>query len=90
MKVIARNNGPIYKDGIRRGLREGKEYEVISYSERVNDRRKDCYGDFYNPSGYKFYIRVVNEFGTAHDYWNDYFLSTEEIRDIKIDNILTN
>jgi hypothetical protein len=31
---------------------------------------------------------VINEDGIEHDYWNDYFLSSEELRDIKIDKIL--
>lgn len=28
------------------------------------------------------------EDGISHDYWNDYFLSSKEMRDYKIDKIL--
>jgi hypothetical protein len=92
MIVIARNNGPIYEiDGSRerRGLIEGKEYTVIEWSYQDTSgswiKRKD---DFVNPKEPKFFIKVVNEDSITHDYWNDYFLSSKEIRHIKIDKIL--
>lgn len=94
MIVIARNNGPfaINSNGgpfERKGLKEGKAYEVIQWSYQIPTgawitKTKD----FLNPRDYRFFIRVINEYGIEHDYWNDYFLSSKEIRDIKIDNIL--
>ena len=48
-------------------------------------RRTD---DFINPKKASFFIKVINENGEAADFWNDYFLSSEEMRDIKIDKIL--
>jgi hypothetical protein len=88
MIVVARNNGPLYF-GRRMGLLEGKEYKVISWSYQKPlgnwIRRTD---DFINPKKASFFIKVINENGEAADFWNDYFLSSEEMRDIKIDKIL--
>ena len=90
MIVIARNNGPIYKGSEeRRGLKEGKYYDVIQWSYQntlgvwITETK-----DFINPKEPKFYVKVINEDGISHDYWNDYFLSSKEMRDYKIDNIL--
>jgi hypothetical protein len=94
MKVIARNNGPYSEnyDGSksRKGLIKGKSYDVIEWAYRNQNghsfiKRTD---DFINPKEYKFYIKVINEDGIPHDYWNDYFLSSQELRDAKIDEIL--
>ena len=96
MIVIARNNGPIYEnwDGSieRRGLVKGKEYEVIFWTySLVPDKNGYVFTettDFINIKETRFFIRVINEDGVEHDYWNDYFLSNDEIRDIKIKNLL--
>ena len=93
MKVIARNNGPIFKkwDGSeeRRGLKKGKIYDVIHWSYQkplgvwIFETK-----DFINPREPKFFIKVVNENGNEAVYWNDYFFSGEEIRDVKISKLL--
>lgn len=92
MIVIARNNGPIYGkwDGSRErsGLIEGKVYEVVEWSLYDGVKWVIQSGDFINPKVPKFFVKVVNEDGILHDYWNDYFLSSQEMRDYKIDNIL--
>jgi hypothetical protein len=92
MIVIARNNGPFYEkfDGLkeRRGIIENKEYNVISWAYNQNGEWFIETDDFINIKEPKFYIRIINEDGFEHDYWNDYFLSNEEIRDIKIENLL--
>ncbi len=89
MILIARNNGPYYEGIGRMGLLEGKKYRVISWSYQMPlgnwIRRTD---DFINPEKASFFIKVINEEGKEADFWNDYFLSSEEMRDIKIDKIL--
>ena len=87
MIVIARNNGPFYAypDGVKRhGLITGKEYQVIEWAYRFPQHWVTRTDDFINPKEAKLYIKVINEDGVAHDYWNDYFLSTEEVRELKI------
>lgn len=42
---------------------------------------------FLNPKKPSFWVRVINEDGIQHDYWNDYFLSTEEMREYKLEEI---
>lgn len=92
MKVIARNNGPFYQDfkgnKERRGLIEGKAYDVVEWSVHNGGKWVAQSGDFINPKEAKFFIKVINEDGIAHDYWNDYFLSSKEMRDYKIEKIL--
>lgn len=91
MKVIARNNGPLYKnpDGTRerRGLIEGKTYQVIEWAKHNGVTWVPQKGDFLIPKEPKYFIKVINEWGQAHDYWNDYFLSAEEMRDLKLNKL---
>lgn len=95
MKVIAVNNGTFYfnSNGIeeRRGLIKDKEYDVISWSYQKPIGhwiiRTDT-DNFVNPKKPKFFIKVINEDGQEHDYWNDYFLSTDEMRELKLNEIL--
>jgi hypothetical protein len=75
-------------DGERRGLIQGKSYQVISYSKQEDGIWYSLTGEFINPKEARFFIKVVNEEGIEADYWNDYFLSTEEMREIKIDKLL--
>lgn len=92
MIVVARNNGPFYEDfnGNRRrsGLIEGKAYDVVEWVVHNDTKWITQSGDFINPKEPMFFVKVLNEDGILHDYWNDYFLSSKEMRDIKIDNIL--
>lgn len=99
MKVIARNNGPYYDTGTvrhpakeRRGLLEGKVYDVIEWSYQDHNIRPGHWvnrtDDFINPKEPRFWIKVINEDGVKHTYWNDYFLSSEEVRCIKLEEIL--
>ena len=76
MIVIARNNGPIYKGSEeRRGLKEGKSYNVIQWSYQnpsgvwITETK-----DFINTKEPKFYVKVINEDGIAHDYGNNYYI----------------
>lgn len=92
MIVVARNNGLSYDSIERGGLKEGKVYDVIQWSYQDHTispghwiNRND---DFLNPKEPKFFIKVINEYGEESEYWNDYSLSSEEMRDIKIDKIL--
>ncbi len=92
MKAIARNNGPILEkwDGTteRRGLKEGKVYDVIEWAYQDEPGHWVVRTDsFANPKQPKFFIKVVNEFGRAADYWNDYFLSSEEMREMKLNDL---
>ena len=95
MKVIAKNNGPIFEkwDGTRerQGLKEGKVYDIIEWAYQDEPGhwvvRTDT-DNFLNPKETKFFIKVVNEFGKQADYWNDYFLSSEEMRERKLNRLL--
>jgi hypothetical protein len=93
MIVIARNNGPKYLNGyLYNPLLKGKEYEVIYWSipEWLNNGKCiDQLDDFINPKEAKFFIVVKDEFGKESSFWNDYFLSTEEMREYKLNKILT-
>lgn len=96
MKVIARTYDFDRLSLIN--LKEGKVYDVISYQERIatsyNPRFPNVPGtsirtdDFINPKEPRFFIKVINENGIEHDYWNDYFLSSEEVRDMKLEELL--
>ena len=93
MKVIAKNDGPIFQkwDGTteRQGLKEGKEYDVIEWAYQDEPGHWVVRTDgFLNPKEPKLFIKVVNEFGRQADYWNDYFLSSEEMREIKLMSLL--
>ncbi len=41
----------------------------------------------YNPKDPKFYVRILDDNNHLHDFWNDYFLSTEEIREINLNKL---
>lgn len=87
MKVIARNNGPFVEVGnikIRQGLLQGREYEVIEWSYSKNSQWVKRTDDFINPREAKFFIKVINAYGQPASFWNNYFLSTEEVRDLKL------
>jgi hypothetical protein len=92
MKVIARNNGPFHQSyddsSIRKGLLKGKEYDVISRSYQKGGRWIVRTDSFANPEKPEFFIRIINEDGIEADYWNDYFLSLDEVRDLKINLLL--
>lgn len=87
MKVIAKSI--ISRPG---ELISGKEYDVIKCLYKDSQSYNFWKGDdnFFNPDQPSFFIRVINENGEEYDYWNDYFLSTSEIRDIKLSNIIEN
>lgn len=91
MKVIARNNGPFYEnyDGTREriGLKEGKSYDVIEWSKHDGVKWVSYTSDFVNPKNFCFFIKVINESNIIMRYWNDYFLSSEEVRDFKLNQI---
>jgi hypothetical protein len=94
MILIARNNGPTPWEFINdesykpSDLIQGKEYKVVSWHYNDNGNWVTRVDDFINPGKAKFYVTVVNEHGVEADYWNDYFLSTEEVRQISIDKLL--
>jgi len=85
MKLIARTDGPNYNGVIGSGaLTTGKEYESIQIAYPVNGNWIYENTLNYNPRKPLFYIKVINDKGREADYWNDYFLSTEEMRDNKL------
>lgn len=91
MKVIARNNGPKLQYRRIDLLIKGKVYDVIRWSYQDHSimpgywvNRTD---DFINPKDPKFWIRVISEDGIEHDYWNDYFLSSLEMRELKLEEL---
>lgn len=91
IKLIARTDGPVYNGVIGSGaLTTGKEYEPIHIS--YQEEHSLCTWKYektlnYNPREPKFYIKVINDKGREADYWNDYFLSTEEMRDLKLNKL---
>ena len=86
MKVISRTNGPKFINGtLGKDLKAGKSYDVISWSyPNSSGYWITSTDDFINTNDPKFYVKVINEYGIESVYWNDYFLSTEEIREFKL------
>ena len=92
--VIARNEGPI---GSTNGkLIPGHKYEVLYRTYQDSNGNKSEIPLVSNPRQAEFYIRVKDDtdinswsiwFTGEHTYWNDYFLSTEEMREYKLDII---
>jgi len=86
--VIARNDGP---KGLENGkLIPGHRYEVLYITYPGSPERFEMTN---NPREPRFYIRVKDDTGInswsmwftgEHTYWNDYFLSSEEMRELKI------
>jgi hypothetical protein len=64
----------------------GHLYEVVAVSyfdiELVEFVKKDEL--LFNPREAKFFIKIKLDNGMTGDYWNDYFLSTDEVRDINL------
>lgn len=86
MIVIAKTIGPKYNGSEVGCLTPGKEYKAIEISYQVNSVwvKKEL---TYNPEEPRFYIKVIDDNGKEHDIWNDYFLSTKEIRLRKLYNL---
>lgn len=93
MKVIARNEGPTYNGSTLGCLSPGKEYKVISveFPNTINERQyHQVYinGELkYNPKECKFYIKVIDDNNRSHYIYNDYFLSTEEVREMNLNKL---
>lgn len=86
--VIARSEGPKYNGSKIGCLTPGKKYEVLHMSYQNQPGYWVDEELIYNPRNPKFYIRIKeDDNGRPHDIWNDYFLSTEEMRDIKIEEL---
>ena len=86
--VIARTEGPKYNGSKVGCLTPGKLYEVLHMSYHKDNKR--IYKELiFNPRKPTFFIRIKeDDRGREHDLWNDYFLSTEEVRKIKIDSLI--
>jgi len=91
--VIARNDGP--KGSTNGKLVPGHKYEVLYISYSGSQDRLPM--PDVNPKESKFFIRIKDDtsinscsvwFTGEHDYWNDYFLSTEEMRELNLNEIL--
>jgi hypothetical protein len=90
--VIARNEGPVGATNSK--LIQGHKYEVLYISYPSSKERHKL---TYNPREPKFFIIVkddtgINSWSIWHTgeqtYWNDYFLSTEEMREMKLETLL--
>lgn len=86
MIVVARNNGPNINNLDLYILTKGKSYKVMS-----------CYDPFKKvlinienliiPKNFKFYIDVIADNGKIESFWNDYFLSSQEMLNKKLKKI---
>ena len=86
--VIARTEGPKYNGSKVGCLTPGKLYEVLNISYHKDN--KWIYEDLtFNPRKTAFYIKIKeDDNGKEHYLWNDHFLSSEEIREIKRDSLI--
>ena len=87
MKVIVREDISINST---RGklLIDGNKVVGIDNEFNLPIRCKYKEENFYIPKEAKFLIVVLNNKNESWIFWNDYFLSTEEMRDGKIDTLL--
>jgi hypothetical protein len=95
MIVIARNNGP-NTNGIPNSghLTKGKKYEIISISIPLLPKggfkniflkeNQTIYIPEYGKHNEYFYINVRADDNKNRTYWCDYFLSTKEMRQLKL------
>lgn len=87
--VISRGEGP--KNIISpndKFLTPYKKYEIISisYQNPIGNWIEEKLLK-YNPKESKFYIKIIDDMGNNHDIWNDYFLSTEEMREFLLNKL---
>jgi len=75
--IVPKHNG---EEGTE-PLTVGKRYKVEHIY--IDGRMPDI-----NPYNPKFYIIVIDDYGDSHSLWNDYFYSTEEMRELELDKIL--
>jgi hypothetical protein len=74
-------------------LVKDKEYDVVTFYKFEDDDYRTISGDFIEfmcdviPKEAEFYIKIINN-NKEEMHWNDYFYSTEELRDKKIETIL--
>lgn len=70
-------------------LTPGKQYKVLAtYNQNRNGIWSTSTQNFsFNPADARFFITVIDDNGRKHDFWNDYFLSTYEIRLNKLNEI---
>jgi len=98
MKLIAKS--PTFVSEARSAggyLTPGKEYEVIDIffpNSLYKSELREVWFSFmnhgelkYNSKDPKFYVRILDDNNHLHDFWNDYFLSTEEIREINLNKL---
>lgn len=86
--AIAGTEGPFDDDRYNGCLTIDKSYEIIKICNIKTNYQGVIDGSF-NPDDTSFYIRVIDDRGVIHDIWNDYFYSTAELREIKLNNLLT-
>lgn len=91
MNVIARKTGPKYTNGIE-GIILGKEYEIVSYNKHNGHQWESFYlkenESIIIPMKPILLIQVRDERGVVSSFWNDYFFSSEEMRDQKLNKLL--
>jgi hypothetical protein len=86
MIVIAKSRGPNYNGLGIYSLTKGKKYKVVprSFPDMHGTVPVNENETFFMPKKFKFYIDVIADNGRLEAFWNDYFLSTIEIRKLKI------
>lgn len=91
MLVIARNDGPHWNGATTGHLTIGKKYNLISYFKHNGINYDEIYIKkneiIFLPLKTSFYINVISDRGIKETFWNDYFLSTVEMRKQKLKTI---
>ena len=91
MNVIARNNGPDCNGIPNTGhLTQGKQYTILAISKpgqvgwtTIKENQTIKIPDFGKHKEY-FYVNVIADDNQKRTYWCDYFLSTTEMRTLKL------
>jgi len=90
MKYVIARARLCYNDSDDSILTIGKRYEVEKHVSYQNNGNGIWITEelIYNPTKASFYIKIKeDDNGNTHDIWNDYFLSSEEIREINLNKI---
>lgn len=88
MKVIARTDGPKYNGENIFHLTKDKVYDAISFSTHDGmkwvDHEIKTNDVIFIPRTPIIYIDVISDRNIVETFWCDYFISTQEMRNLKL------